>query len=328
VAIESDRMVSLPMPPPPRPAARREAIDAALRKFDGIEDATPAPARKLRWANMDRRSMGALATAAIVAAVSIPVALITLPDMPRSASPELKMPYEAQAPTAAGDNLAQPVADEAADTAAAGQQPPAVAQAPAVKAESKDERMGFVPEEPKEARAEASPAAVVAAAPPPPAPPPPPPPPPAPAPQYTAEAQDMVVTGSRIPQPNLESGGNRQKAASPLVTMDAYGEFLSRLQRALRADNRRAVSGMVGFPLTVNVNGRTETYRSRREVESDFDKIFTPAVKADILGQKPYSLRSRGDGRIKGAERIWFAPACFDRDCSSAGPVLIREVTP
>lgn len=138
----------------------------------------------------------------------------------------------------------------------------------------------------------------------------------------------MVVTGARIPQPNLESRGNRQKAVSPLVTMDAYGEFLSRLQSALRADNRRAVSRMVGFPLTVNANGRVETYRSRREVESDYDKIFTPAVKADILGQKPYSLRSRADGKTKGSQRIWFAPACFDADCSSAGPVRIREVTP
>jgi hypothetical protein len=138
----------------------------------------------------------------------------------------------------------------------------------------------------------------------------------------------MVVTGSRIRAP-MEDRANRQaKTATPLVTMDAYGEFLSRLQRALRADDRRTVSRMVGFPLTVNVDGRAETYRSRREVENDFDKIFTPAVKADILGQKPYSLRSRGDGRTKGAGRIWFAPACFDQECVSAGPVLIREVTP
>ena len=138
----------------------------------------------------------------------------------------------------------------------------------------------------------------------------------------------MVVTGSRVPRPNAENSASRQKAVSPLVTMDAYGEFLSRLQSALRSDNRRVVSRMVGFPLTVNINGRAETYRSRREVESDYDKIFTPAVKADVLGQKPYSLRSRADGKTRGSERIWFAPACFDADCSSAGPVRIREVTP
>ena len=326
MAIESDRMVSLPMPPPPRPAARREAIDAALRKFDGIENPAPAPGRRARWASMDRRSVGALATAAIVAAISIPVALVTLRDMPRPASPEVRTRYEEQAPTAATDNLAQvePVAEQANEPPAADTSTVATAKAPA----AKDERMGLVAEQPKATSEETAPASIAsAAAPPPPAPPPPPPP--APAPQYTAESQDMVVTGSRIARPNLEDRANRQaKAASPPVTMDAYGNFLSRLQGALKADNRRAVSGMVGFPLTVNVNGRVKTYRSRREVESDFDKIFTPAVKAEVLGQKPYSLRSRGDGRTRGAERIWFAPACFDEDCSSAGPVLIREVTP
>ena len=41
MAIDSDNQLSLPDPPPPRPAARKEAIDAALRKFDGIEE-TPA----------------------------------------------------------------------------------------------------------------------------------------------------------------------------------------------------------------------------------------------------------------------------------------------
>ena len=45
MAIDSDDLISLPNPPPPRPAARREAIGAALRRFDGIED-TPAQRRR------------------------------------------------------------------------------------------------------------------------------------------------------------------------------------------------------------------------------------------------------------------------------------------
>jgi len=54
---ESDDIVSLPAPPPPNPAARRAGIDAALRKFDGIEDAPQPRARPglLGWASSHRR---------------------------------------------------------------------------------------------------------------------------------------------------------------------------------------------------------------------------------------------------------------------------------
>jgi hypothetical protein len=141
----------------------------------------------------------------------------------------------------------------------------------------------------------------------------------------------MVVTGSRIRSPDLSDRANRQVAvgkSSPLVTIDTYGEFLSRLQSALRTDNRRAVSRLVGFPLSVNMHGEVKTYRSRREIESDFDQIFTPAVKAEILGLKPYALRTRADGKTKGSARLWFAPACFNAECYPPGPIRIREVTP
>jgi len=97
---------------------------------------------------------------------------------------------------------------------------------------------------------------------------------------------------------------------------------------ALKADDRRAVSGLVGFPLSVRRDGKVETYRSRREVERDFDKIFTPRVKSDVLEQRPYSLRTREDGKTKGATRIWFSPACFNAQCDPPGQIRIREVTP
>ena len=82
MAVDSDDPIALPQAPPPRPAARRAAIEAALRKFDGVEDAPPEPARKPPlWAGLaglDRRAIGALVTAALIAVVSIPVVLTTL----------------------------------------------------------------------------------------------------------------------------------------------------------------------------------------------------------------------------------------------------------
>ena len=329
MAIDSDNQLSLPTPPPPRPAARKEAIEAALRKFDGIEE-RPAERHRPKWLGWDRRAFGALATAAAVAVVSVPLALDALRDMPQP-QPQAPPPVvadvpgsESQAPDTA-DQLAspEPPAEGASEVATAEakltpEQPNEKRQA-----EARAERIGLVANEQK-ARSEAPPPALVVAAPPP-APPPPPPPPAAPerSQGYAADsaAQEIAVTGSRIARPNVES-------AAPLRAVDSYGDFLSRLQVALRADDRRAVSRLVGFPLTVRRDGKVVTYRSRREVERDFDEIFTPRVKSDVLGQRPYSLRTREDGKAKGSSRLWFAPACFNATCDPAGPVRIREVTP
>jgi hypothetical protein len=330
VAIDSDNRLSLPDPPPPRPAARKEAIEAALRKFDGIAE-TPA-ARRSSWLGMDRRAFGALATAAIVAVISVPIALDALRDLPQP-------PQQAQPPVvadvgepaleapSASDNLAasKPAADHSGSAVVAKEEPTPEQLAEARQVEAKRERIGLIANE-QATRSEASPPAVAVAAPPPPPPPPPPAPAAAPAArsqQYAADsaAQEIAVTGSRIPQPNLES-------AAPLKAIDASGDFLSRLQVALKANDRRAVSRLVGLPLSVMRDGRVETYRSRREVERDFDEIFTPRVRSEVLNQRPYSLRTREDGKTKGSMRLWFAPACFNAECNPPGQIRIREVTP
>jgi hypothetical protein len=329
VAIDSDNRLSLPDPPPPRPAARKEAIDAALRKFDGIEE-VPA-VRRPSWLGMERRAIGALTAAAIVAVISVPIALDALRDLPQP-------PQQAQPPVvadgaeppprapAASDNLAasEPAADQAGSAVVAKEEPTPEQLAEARQVEAKRERSGLVANE-QETRSEAPPSAVAVAA------PPPPPPPPAPATaapaarseQYSADsaAQEIAVTGSRIARPNLER-------AAPLKTIDSYGDFLSRLQTALRTDDRRAVSRLVGFPLSVRRDGRVETYRSRREVGRDFDEIFTPRVRSEVLNQRPYSLRTREDGRTKGSTGLWFAPACLNEACNPPGQIRIREVTP
>ena len=319
-----DDPIALPKAPPPRPAARQAAIEAALRKFDGSEEATPV------WRGRERRGLF-LATAAIVAVVGLPIALATLRDSPRPAPQQPTASIAAQPTQEAADTADNLAAFEPSENQAAADQAPSEPQASAARqAQPSPAPLALAPVAQKVANE--GPAPAMAAAP----PPPPPPPPPAPAPEregYAAEAvaQDMVVTGSRIRSPELDDRENRKAAvgrSSPVVTIDTYGEFLTQLQSALRTDNRGAVSRLVGFPLTVNMDGEVKSYRSRREIESDFDRIFTPAVKAEIVGLKPYALRTRDNGRTKGSSRLWFSPACFNAECSPPGPIRIREVTP
>jgi hypothetical protein len=144
----------------------------------------------------------------------------------------------------------------------------------------------------------------------------------------------MVVTGSRIPAPDVAKQGKARAAAgrsdeqSAMPEIDAYHAFFSRLQAGLKSNDRRAVLRLVGLPLRVTKNGRTQTYRSSQEVERDFDRIFTAQVRTAVLTQRPETLMRRNGNQLMGNGRIWFGPSCAGTTCSSSSPILIREVNP
>ena len=159
------------------------------------------------------------------------------------------------------------------------------------------------------------------------APPPPAPPPPPPAePEQEAFSDDnIVVTGSLVGRRNLES-------PSAIAVVDAqrqsqaHGEFLSRLQAGLRNNDRPSLMRLVGLPLRVNFGGERRTYRSLQDVERDFDRIFTPAIRQAALSLSPDTLKSRDGGRLKGNSRLWFG--CGKKSCPSDSLIRIRELSP
>lgn len=336
MTVEGDEFIAVPDPPPPRPAARQAAIEAALRKFDGVEETQAAPSvpgaqSRKWWSTMHRRPAGALAAAALIAVISVPVALIVLRDEASNLAPPVREPTAAQPAqdAATGTPPAEQVqnaptnevqvADEVASSPQPSVQSPDVG-APAESASTPKEQMAI----------QGEPAPAIASAAPP--PPPPPPAPSAPPARATAEQysdvtgeESMVVTGSRIPAPKLEkqrSSAAERAAESPgpVAVPDAYGVFLSRLQAAFRRNDRGAVIGLVVLPLRVRLGDRTVTYRSTADVERDFEVIFTPEVRRSVLGQRRDALRSRGT-RSMGNGRIWFGP-------SKGSAIGITEVNP
>jgi len=328
MTIDSDDMISLPSPPPPRPATRRAAIDAALRKFDGIDE--PARSREVRrrpslaqWASTHRRPVGALVTAALVAVISIPVIQVALRDHPIEVASEDRQlgPVQRSVDTVQGTTTFE---EPAADQSIANEPPslaPSRQTAPAAVAEN---RSGFVAAQRDEKAQLVAPAPLVIA----PAEPPmvaapaspPPPPPQAPAMEAQDSAAGIVVTGSRVRRQNLES-------AMPVTFVgDAHADFLSRLQAGLEANDRRAVIRLIGFPLRVSWNGDTRTYRTAKDVERDYDRIFSPSVRQSLIDQRPETLTKRDGGRLMGNGRLWFG--CGLRSCSSDATIRIREVNP
>ena len=281
--------------------------------------------------------MGALATAALIAVVSVPLALTTLRDnVPPSVTPA-EVPAQSGAVADQAACAEEPCGNVAA-TAPVTESPPADAsdtgETPSLARAAQSADATQTPAAGTTATANElksvmeTPAPVIAVtAPAPAAPPPPPPPPPAPAVEQFAEeatADSIVVTGSRVSQSNLakqrgDAGSVAQRAENS--GNEAYGAFLERLQSALRANDRGAVTALVALPLRVNIDGQTVTYSSASEVERDFDRIFTLRVRQSVLNQRLETLRSRGS-RMKGTSRLWFGQS------SPNGQVRIREVTP
>src|SRR5690349_20350772 len=103
MAGEEDRSTWLPKPPPPRPARREAAIDAALRKFDGEEAAAPVTERPERQPWTRRPQFAVAASALLLVIVGIPAALIGLRNSPRTVEQRSSPPavrYEPAAPPA------------------------------------------------------------------------------------------------------------------------------------------------------------------------------------------------------------------------------------
>ncbi len=105
MAGDDDLKALLPEPPPPAPKRREAAIAEALARFDG----TPAPQVRLRaekaswWKMLQRPQAGLLATAALVAAISLPFAWTTLDPGAPAADEQLSPPLREDAPATARD---------------------------------------------------------------------------------------------------------------------------------------------------------------------------------------------------------------------------------
>jgi hypothetical protein len=331
MAVEDHQSDWLPKPPPPRPARRDAAIDAALRKFDGIEEAAPAAARP-SWASTHRPQLAVAFSAMLLVVVGIPAALIGLRNQPApSNQPQSAIVTEEAVPPSIAFNErpraptpSNPPPAPVPPTAPSAPPPPQTKVAPVAPAAPQMQ----APRE-TEARQVADLAPVVAAA------PPPPPPPPSPAPaapaqrseEKTAQAMtgNLITTGTRVPDSAL-SGTRNFEAKS--ISGQPYAAFLSRLQSAVRSNDRKALIALVQFPLRVNFPGGARQYRDARAVQRDFDRIFTPKVRRAVISQRAEQLFVRDQGAMVGSGELWFRESCANADCSRLGPVRIVAVNP
>ena len=119
-----------------------------------------------------------------------------------------------------------------------------------------------------------------------------------------------------------------EREAEPAAATAAYSQFLSRLQSAVRANDKRAVANLAALPLRVNFGGGARIYRDRSAIEQDYDRIFTPRVRRAILNQRADRLFTNYQGAMIGDGQVWFDQTCPNDSCSPAGPVRIKAINP
>lgn len=84
------------------------------------------------------------------------------------------------------------------------------------------------------------------------------------------------------------------------INPSAMSAFLMDLQSAVTGNDRAAVASMVSYPLHVGA----KNYTSSATLIADFDKIFTPSIKAAIANARSSTMSSSAQGPTIGNGQI------------------------
>lgn len=82
-------------------------------------------------------------------------------------------------------------------------------------------------------------------------------------------------------------------------------DFMTELQRLLKAGDRKALAELVNYPLRVNFDKGPLIVKDRAAFLREFDRIYSPAVVAEILKQDPRDLFCKSQGVMLGRGVLW-----------------------
>jgi hypothetical protein len=102
---------------------------------------------------------------------------------------------------------------------------------------------------------------------------------------------------------------------------DEVRQFLQRLQRAQAKGDSEAIVTFVRFPFTRYSHGKVQKrYKSKAELLTDFDLVFTAMVLDGIRAARFETLFLNYQGAMIGDGEVW-----FDK---RAGEIAIKAVNP
>lgn len=119
-----------------------------------------------------------------------------------------------------------------------------------------------------------------------------------------------------------------QRIESLLGDAKPYREVLDRLQRAVAADDRKAVAGLVDYPLTIKAKGKAKkTIRNADAFVAEWDSIMTAEVRKAVLDQKYAGLSVNQYGAMLGSGQVWINGICQDNKCAKTN-VRVSAINP
>jgi len=84
-----------------------------------------------------------------------------------------------------------------------------------------------------------------------------------------------------------------------------FVDFLSKLQKAVKFNNKKEVANFISFPLHVNHKGKTVQIKSKKQFIEKYNKIMTEQVKKKLLAQKADKVFVNWKGIMVGDGEVW-----------------------
>lgn len=86
-------------------------------------------------------------------------------------------------------------------------------------------------------------------------------------------------------------------------------KFVASLQKALAADDKNAVAGLVSYPIMVSVGGQDLDVEDKAAFLRQYDRIITQAIKQNILAQPLDDIFVNKQGVMVGSDgKVWALP--------------------
>lgn len=116
----------------------------------------------------------------------------------------------------------------------------------------------------------------------------------------------LVSTGFSRAQDVDQCGHSTvEDAWGPQVASQAKS-FLARLQRVVKANDKRQFALLVRYPIRILNGSRSIEISSKSDLIKRYSSVVTAGVKHAILAQSAQCLFANGDGIMVGRGQLWF----------------------